>query len=509
MILFLGKEEYHYNKKITQKQSIILKLKNNTMNSLSRNTTSTNTYTERIVQFGEGNFLRAFANWMFHEMNENANFDGGVVAVQPIEQGLIKMLNDQDGLYTLYLNGIKDGKAISEHKIIDCIQRGINPYENHADFMAIAENPDLRFVISNTTEAGIAYNSEDSLDDAPQKSFPGKLTSLLFKRFQKFDGASDKGLIIIPCELIDRNGDNLKRIILQYADDWNLGEGFTNWINNNTTFCNTLVDRIVPGYPRDKMEAITEELGYKDNLVVEGEQFHLWVIEGPDSIKDEFPSEACGLNVIFTDNMEPYRTRKVRILNGAHTTLVPVGYLYGIDRVRESLEDGVVGKFLQDALFNNICPTLDLPDEELSQFSSDVLDRFRNPYLEHELMSISLNSISKYKTRVLPSALEFIKRKNELPSNLLFSLASLIAFYKGDRNGTPIGLKDNQDVLDFFKNSWGETNDFVQVTNDVLSNTDFWGTDLTEIDGLQEEVTIHLESILNLGMKEALEAFIK
>ncbi|MBV1887990.1 MAG: tagaturonate reductase [Urechidicola sp.] len=479
------------------------------MNLLNRTTVQVNTYTERILQFGEGNFLRAFANWMIHEMNKKASFDAGVVAVQPIDQGLIKMLNDQDGLYTLYLNGIKNGKAISEHEIIDCIQRGINPYENHADYMAVAENPDLRFVISNTTEAGIAYNENDSLNDAPQSSFPGKLTALLFKRFVAFNGTSDKGLIIIPCELIDRNGDNLKRIILQYASDWNLGEEFIKWINEDNIFCNTLVDRIVPGYPRDKMDAITNELGYKDNLVVEGEQFHLWVIEAPTSVKDEFPSEQCGLNVIFTDNMEPYRTRKVRILNGAHTSLVPVGYLYGIDKVRESLEDAVVGKFLQDALLKNICPTLDLPKEELTQFTNDVMDRFRNPYLEHALMSISLNSISKFKTRVLPSVLEYVKRTNELPSHLLFSLASLIVFYKGERNGTPIALNDNQEVLDFFRNLWCEpfnTNEVVEIT---LKNVDFWGTDLTKILGFQSEVQKHLNAILSKGMKNALETFIK
>ena len=478
------------------------------MKSLNRNTVTTNTYTERILQFGEGNFLRAFANWMIQEMNKKANFDAGVVVVQPIDQGLIKMLNDQDGLYTLYLNGIKNGEVISEHEVIDCIQRGINPYTNFDKYIENAENPDLRFVISNTTEAGISYNAEDKLTDKPQKSFPGKLTALLYKRFLTFGGASDKGLIVIPCELIDRNGDNLKRIVLQYAEEWKLEDEFAEWIEEDNIFCNTLVDRIVPGYPKDKMEAITEELGYKDNLVVEGEQFHLWVIEAPATVKEEFPSETCGLNVIFTDNMEPYRTRKVRILNGAHTTLVPVGYLYGIDRVRESLEDEVVGKFLKDALFNNICPTLDLPEEELSQFSADVLDRFRNPYLQHELMSISLNSISKYKTRVLPSVLEFVKRKNELPKNLLFSLASLIAFYKGDRNGTAIALKDDQDILDFFATTWS-SNNFVEVAEAVLSNTKFWGTDLTEIDGLQEEVTMHLEAILNEGMKTALEAFIK
>ncbi len=474
------------------------------MNSLNRNTASVKTYTERIVQFGEGNFLRAFANWMIHEMNKKAGFDAGVVAVQPINQGLIKMLNDQDGLYTLYLNGIKNGEAISEHEIIDCIQRGINPYENPSDYIAIGENPDLRFVISNTTEAGIAYNTNDKLDDAPQSSFPGKLTALLYKRFQTFGGASDKGLIIIPCELIDRNGDNLKRIILQYADDWNLGNEFVEWINDDNIFCNTLVDRIVPGYPRDKMDKITEELGYKDNLVVEGEQFHLWVIEGPEAVKEEIPAEACGLNIVFTDNMEPYRTRKVRILNGAHTSLVPVGYLYGIDKVRESLEDEVVGSFLKDAIFEEICPTLDLPEAELNQFANDVLDRFRNPYLEHALISISLNSTSKYKTRVLPSVLEYIKRKGELPERLLFSLAALIAFYKGDRNGEVISLKDDQSALDFFETQWA-TGNISTVAEATLKNVSFWGEDLTKYEGFLDAVTKNLENIVNNGMQEALK----
>jgi len=478
------------------------------MNVLNRNTASVNTYTERIIQFGEGNFLRAFANWMIHEMNKKAGFDAGVVVVQPIYKGLIKMLNDQDGLYTLYLNGIKNGEAISEHEIIDCIQRGINPYENHEEYLANAENPDLRFVISNTTEAGISYNPDDTLNDAPQSSYPGKLTALLYKRFKFFGAASDKGMIVIPCELIDKNGDNLKRIILQYADDWNLGSAFVEWINEDNIFCNTLVDRIVPGYPRDKMEAITAQLGYKDNLVVEGEQFHLWVIEGPESVKEEIPAEACGLNIVFTDNMEPYRTRKVRILNGAHTTLVPVGYLYGIDKVRESLEDEVVGGFLKETIFNEICPTLDLSKKELNQFSNDVLDRFRNPYLEHALISISLNSTSKYKTRVLPSVLEYIKRKNTLPKGLLFSLASLIAFYKGNRNGETIAIKDDQAVLDFFATQWA-TGDIATVAKNTLENTDIWGTDLTQFDGLLDTVTANLEAIVNKGMKEALDTFVQ
>ena len=478
------------------------------MKTLSRSTFPRSSYPERVIQFGEGNFLRAFADWMIQEMNKKVGFDSGVVVVQPIAHGLTKKLSEQDGLYTLFLNGIKNGKPVSEHQIIDCIQRAINPYENYADYLANAENPDLRFVISNTTEAGIAYRKEDLLGDAPQNSYPGKLTALLYRRYQFFKGASDKGLIVLPCELIDRNGDTLKKIILQYAIDWKLGRDFIRWINEDNIICNTLVDRIVPGYPKDKIEGITKQLGYRDNLIVEGEQFHLWVIEAPEEVKGEFPAEQCGLNVVFTDNMEPYRTRKVRILNGAHTAMVPVGYLYGIEKVRESLEDKVVGTFIKKAIFNEICPTLDLPETELVQFSNEVLDRFRNPYLEHALLSISLNSVSKYKTRVLPSVLEYIKRKHALPKCLLFSLAALIAFYKGERNGELIELADDQGVLDFFKSIWsgadGSKESTGRIVYAVLSNSDFWARDLTRIDGLQNEVISALDLIINKGIKMAI-----
>lgn len=478
------------------------------LKKLNRSSVSAQTYPERILQFGEGNFLRAFANWMIHKMNKEAGFDAGVVVVQPIDQGLIKMLNDQDGLYTLYLNGIKNGEAISEHEVIDCIQRGLNPYSDYDEYLSIGDNPDLRFVISNTTEAGISYNEGDKLDDAPAKSFPAKLTALLYRRFKTFNGDSSKGLIFIPCELIDRNGDNLRRIILQYAADWNLGSEFISWLENHNIFCNTLVDRIVPGYPKSKIKAITEELGYKDNLVVEGEQFHLWVIEGPDSVKDEFPSEKIGLNVVFTDNMEPYRTRKVRILNGAHTSMVPVAYLYGIETVRESVEDEVIGKYVKDVVFNEICPTLDLPEEELNSFANDVLDRFRNPYLVHALMSISLNSIAKFKTRVLPSILEYQKRKNSLPEKLVFSFASLIAFYKGEDNGKTIAVNDDQEVLEFIQTKWegydGTVDSLSAIATAILSNEDFWGQDLTKTEGLAEKITENINDILSKGMQAVL-----
>ncbi|MGX1930607.1 tagaturonate reductase [Flagellimonas sp. 2504JD4-2] len=476
---------------------------------LNRQKIIANTYTNRILQFGEGNFLRAFANWMVHEMNQKANFDAGVTVVQPIEKGLVNVLNRQDGLYTLYLNGIKDGKPQSHHQIIDCIHKGIDPYLNYQAYLDQATNPDLRFVISNTTEAGIEYNSNDRLDDVPPSSFPAKLTVLLFKRYQFFKGASDKGILCIPCELIDRNGDNLKGIVLRLALDWDLEQGFSDWINKHNIFCNTLVDRIVPGYPKDKIKSIHQELGYQDDLVVEGEMFHLWVIEAPSEVRKEFPAEAAGLNVIFTDDLKPYRTRKVRILNGAHTSLVPVGYLYGIDKVRESIEDNVVGQFVSKAIFEEICPTLELPEAELHAFANDVLDRFRNPYLEHALISISLNSISKYKTRVLPSVLGYLEKKQKAPKRLLFSLAALIVFYRGERNGEAIPLKDSEEVLDFFKNQWSSNGQNLSaMVKATLSNQSFWDTDLTAYGELEVEVLENVQLIITEGMQNALARFL-
>lgn len=441
----------------------------------------------KVLQFGEGNFLRGFVNWMIDLMNEEASFEGSVQVVQPIEQGIVHLLNEQDGLYHLLLNGLKEGKPSQEIRLISCIKEGINPYGKYKEYLALGENPDLEFVISNTTEAGIEFvNSDRSMETLPD-SFPGKLTALLYHRFRHFKGDAAKALTIIPCELIDKNGEALQKAILQYSEYWKLPKEFNNWIQEHTTFCNTLVDRIVPGYPRENINEIQEELGYKDQLVVKAEPFHLWVIEGPESVKNAFPAHKAGLQVLFVKNQAPYRTRKVRILNGAHTALVPVAYLQGLRSVREAVEDKNVGKFLREAIEHEIIPTLDLPKEELEQFAHDVIERFQNPFIHHELMSIALNSISKYKVRVLPSVLEYHKRSDKLPNRLLHSLAALILFYRGSWRGENIALQDAADVLDFFRDAWN-MNNLNTTVELVLSNQQFWGTDLTQIPGLTEQV---------------------
>jgi tagaturonate reductase len=483
----------------------------NFMERLNRNIYKGYTqYTEKVLQFGEGNFLRGFVDWMLDKMNKEAGFNGSAVIVQPREGGLVEVLNQQDCLYTLYLNGIKNGTAVKEHTIINSVSRGVNPFTNFDDYLKIGENPDLRFMISNTTEAGIAFDPEDKLEDRPQKSFPGKVTALLYRRYKFFNGEASKGLIIIPCELIDRNGEKLKAIIEKYAELWNLEEGFTAWLNNSNTFCCSLVDRIVPGYPKETIKEILEELGYDDKMIVEGEQFHLWVIEGPKWIQKEFPTDKAGLNVLFVDDMTPYRARKVKLLNGPHTAMVPVGYLYGLDTVRETVEDEVLGKFVKELMFEEIAPTVDLPAEESKKFAEEVLDRFKNPFVKHYLSSIALNSMSKYETRDLPCLLGYAKLKGQLPKKLVFSLAALIEFYKGERNGEKFALADSADVLELFSNLWSaydKTEEGLKkIVTAVLAYEKNWKMNLNEMEGLTDAVASYLSEIENKGMKEAVKA---
>ncbi|MEE1074456.1 MAG: tagaturonate reductase [Acutalibacteraceae bacterium] len=412
--------------------------------------------TEKVIQFGEGGFLRGFVDWILQILNEETEFEGSAVVVQPIAQGMCDALEKQNCIYTHVMRGLKDGELCVDKKLIDVISRTVKPYDDYDAYLKLAENPDFRFIVSNTTESGIVYTDEDNFADAPHKTFPAKLTALLWKRFK----LALNGFIFLPCELIDKNGENLKKCILKYADKWELGADFKAWIENENIFCNTLVDRIVTGYPRD--EKI--DLGYEDNMVNTSELFHLWVIEGPKSILEEIPFDKTNLNIIVTDNLEMYRTRKVRILNGAHTSMIPYAMLEGIETVKDCMENEKMSAFVNKCVFDEIIPTLDLPKDELIDYANNVFERFNNPFIKHLCASISLNSVSKFKVRVLPSLLEYIKRTGEKPQNLIFSLAQLIEFYK---NGTPT---DDEEIIDFIKNSSLEK---------ILKNKSFWDTDLS------------------------------
>lgn len=460
----------------------------------------------KVVQFGEGNFLRAFVDYAFQVLNEKVDFNAGVAVVQPLEGGLVHMLNDQDGLYTLFLNGIKKGEKIQEIEVIENIVKGINPYTEFDQFLALAKEEELEFVISNTTEAGIEFIDSDTMDMTPPKAFPARLAVLLHERFRHFNGDNAKGLTIIPCELINHNADTLKAILLQYADLWNLGEDFKNWLENACTFHNTLVDRIVPGYPRNEIEEYNSKIDYEDNLIVTAEPFFLWVIEGDEKLKAKLPFDKTDLDVKIVSDMQPYRTRKVRILNGAHTALVPFSILYGNETVKQSVDNEFTGDFVNKVIFDEINPTLDMDKSELNQFAEEVLDRFRNPFIKHQLSDIALNSISKFKVRVLPSLLKYVELNQKLPVYLTFSLACTIRFYQGEWNGKLLPIKDNQEIVDTFKEAWS-SNDSEKVTKEILANTEFWDQDLNQIKGLTEAIISALNEIELNGIEKGFENF--
>lgn len=462
----------------------------------------------KVLQFGEGNFLRAFVDYAFQVLNKKLDFNAGIAVVQPLENGLVHLLKEQDNLYTLFLNGVKKGEKIQEIELIENIVTAINPYTEFDKFLALAKEESLEFVISNTTEAGIEFIDTDTIDMKPPKAFPARLTVLLYERFCHFNGDSTKGLTIIPCELINYNAETLKEILLKYCELWQLEDGFKNWLETACTFHNTLVDRIVPGYPKNEIEEYNSKLDYHDNLIVTAEPFFLWVIEGGDALKAKLPFDKTNLDVKIVTDMQPYRTRKVRILNGAHTAMVPFSILYGNETVKQSIDNSFTGDFVNKVIFDEINQTLDMDPSELQQFSEEVLDRFRNPFIKHQLSDIALNSISKFKVRVLPSLLGYVSINKKLPVYLAFSLACTIRFYKGDWNNQTLPVKDATDITDAFHSIW-QTSDLQKVAQNSLSNTEFWDQDLTAVEGLTDAVTLALTEIENNGIEKGFSNFKK
>ncbi len=431
---------------------------------------------ETVIQFGEGNFLRGFFDYFLHKMNEKGLYSGKAVVVQPIPMGRVAELNEQDCKYNLYLRGIKNGEIVKEHTFVESISKCVDPYKNFDEFMALADNPDFRFIVSNTTEAGIEFVDSCKFDDKPALSFPGKLTQLLYRRFKN----GLKGFIILSCELIDNNGAELKKCVLKYAELWNLEQGFVTWLENENHFVNTLVDRIVTGYPNDE----TKEMHPDDKFLDTAEIFHLWVIEG--DFEDEFPLKKAGFNVVWTDDAKPYKKIKVRILNGAHTSLVAGALLSGIETVGEAMNNEVTYAFLNKCMKEEILPTIGENDESIS-FANSVFDRFKNPYIQHKWRSIALNSVSKFSVRVLPTLLEYKEKNGKASKGLTLSLANLIYFYKNDNPD------DNMDVVATMKND---------SISDILKNTSLWQSDLSD---LTEIVTEYYNKIDTMGAKETMK----
>ena len=468
---------------------------------------------EKILQFGEGNFLRAFVDYWFDVSNEKAGFNGKAVLVQPIAPGLAKLINEQEGLYTLYLRGRENGEKVDRKRVISSVSRCLNPYEK-ADYdamMEVAVSDDLEYIVSNTTEAGIVYDPACQKDDCPPSSFPAKLTQVLYQRWK----AGKKPVVILSCELIDNNGKELEKCVGQYIDQWALETEFKAWCAT-CTFCSTLVDRIVPGRIKDAEEVkrLEEANGYHDELIDVGEVFGVWNIEGPEWLQEQLPFQKAGVNCIVVPDVTPYKKRKVRILNGAHTGFVLGAYLAGFDIVRDCMQDETVCGFMNKMLHKEVIPTLPLDKQDLEQFASAVEDRFNNPFIDHELMSISLNSTSKWKARNMPSFLEYIEKEGKLPTCLTMSLAAYIAFYSNDiqeltdaglvcrrAKGNTYTVSDNRWALEFY---WKHRNDSAEaLVHAVLTNEQMWDQDLTQISGLETAVLANLNTIRTEGAKAA------
>ena len=482
------------------------------METLNRQMTGKKERPVKVVQFGEGNFLRAFVDYMIDIANEQGKFDGDIVLIKPIEFGNLENFHKQGCQYTVSLRGIVDGEAKVLNRQVTSVADAVDSYGEYDKYMSLAEIDTLRFVVSNTTEAGIVFDAADRFELEPPKSFPGKLTKFLYHRFETFAGDPRKGLIMLPVELIDDNGIMLKKCVMQLIDLWGLGEAFKTWVQEACVFTSTLVDRIVTGYPKATEEEEWEKLGYIDRTMVTGEPFALWVIESEKDISKELPLPDAGLPVIFTDNQKPYKQRKVRILNGAHTSFVLASYLAGNDYVKESMDDDDIRNFMLGTLYEEVIPTLTLPKDELEAFAAAVIGRFNNPYVKHALLAISLNSVSKWRARCMPSFLGYVEKEGKLPARLTFSLAALMAFYTGSqirdkaligsRNGQEYNIMDDQEVLEFFAaNSSKDTKEFVSA---FLGSVNFFGQDLNEVAGLTDAVSAYLDDIKTNGMRAAL-----
>lgn len=472
---------------------------------------------ERVLQFGEGNFLRAFADYWFDMANEKAGWNGKCVLVQPIAQGLTQLINRQEGLYTLYLRGRQNGEKVDAKRVISSMSRCLNPYEkqDYDAMMDVAAGEALEYIVSNTTEAGIVYDPSCRLEDCPPASFPAKLTQVLLHRWR----AGRPGVVVLSCELIDNNGKELLRCVNQYIKQWGLEEGFARWVNGDCTFCSTLVDRIVPGRIRDAAEAarLEDENGYRDALIDVGEVFGVWNIEGPEWLAEKLPFRAAGLNCPVVPDVTPYKKRKVRILNGAHTGFVPGAYLAGYDIVRDCMQDDVILGFMNRMLHEEVIPTLPLDRQDLEAFAAAVQDRFNNPFINHELMSITLNSTSKWRARNMPSLLEYAQTAGKLPPCLAMSFAAYIAFYSSDiqalteqglvcrrPKGNEYTVSDDRWVLEFYYSRRGVSDE--TLVHDVMTNEKMWGQDLTLVPGFEQAAAENLRRIRTEGARAAFAA---
>lgn len=463
---------------------------------------------QKVLQFGEGNFLRAFFDFIVQKLNENDLFGGSVVMVKPTSSKQRPDFQNQNCRYFVFERGLENGTTVDRNTAVTSVSCFLSAYDDAQKLLEVAKSPDLTVIVSNTTEAGIVYVSGENFSDFPNVSYPAKLCRLLFERFSSL--GKDNAPLILPVELIEDNGAVLKKIVLKYAGDWGLGDDFINYVRDDCKFCSTLVDRIVTGFPQNDAQYLFEKIGCKDNLAVACEPYISWVIEGREEWKNIFPAHKLFDSVKWVDSISPYRERKVKILNGAHTMSVLAAYLCGFKIVRDMMNDDDFSLYLNTAVDNEIIPTIDMEKSELENFKNSVFERFCNPFIDHKLLDISLNSVSKFRARCLDSILQYTSKFGTAPKLLSFAFASLIKFYDGTFNengeftaksdfGSYI-VRDSKEVLSQFEYAH-KTDDPVY---EILKNENLWGNDLTKVSDLYSKVSACYDDIEKLGVRKAL-----
>lgn len=473
---------------------------------------------EKILQFGSGGFLRAFADYFIDRANRQGVFNGRIVVVQSTGGSRGNTLHEQGGLFTLCVQGLENGAPLESYTVISSISRTLSAHEEWLHVLQCAANPQLELVLSNTTEVGIAFDESDALALQPPRSFPGKLVAFLYERFKIFNGAADKGLIIIPCELVDNNADLLREIVLKLAQKWELGEAFAQWLMHANRFCNSLVDRIVPGTPvPEALSQHAQKLGYEDRLLTCAEVYSLWAIQGEDVLRRRLAFAAVNPTIIVTEDITPYRERKVRILNGTHTLTVPAAFLLGNRIVRDNMNHALTAKFIERIIFDEIVPSLEVDRESATVFAHEVLARWRNPFLQHKLIDITLHSTSKMRARNVPTILRYYQKMKKTPRLIAFGFAAYLLFMRGTekQNGKFYGKRGeelypiNDEQAEYFFERWRHVNaaelatieDFVKT---VCGNENLWGASLAALAGFVETVSTELQQLLQRGVEETL-----
>ncbi|HUX98881.1 MAG TPA: tagaturonate reductase [Candidatus Deferrimicrobium sp.] len=479
----------------------------------------------KVLQFGEGRFIRAFLNFFIDVANHKELFNGRSIVIQPRKADMAPIINAQDGLFTLCAQGLRNETQHQEFMIISSIKEAIAARTEWDKVLRIAELPTIQIIASNTTEAGLVYDSQDRIDKIPPDSFPGKIAALLYHRYQFFDGDRNKGLRILPLELIENNGDILRKSVLQMVKNWNLDKNFINWLQSANIFYNSIVDRIVTGYPKNsEIDQFQKQLGYEDKLFNIAELYHSWIIEADEQLQNLIPFKKAGLNIKFVSNIKDYFIRKVRILNGAHTSMVPIAYLSGKNFVKESIDDPLINIYIQNLLEKEVIPFINLSENELISYKNTIIERFRNPFLEHNLLTISLYSISKMKLRVLPSILEYYQKFNSYPPLLLFAFAAFMVFMRIDehtdqgwfglRKSERYEYQDDFNGLETFNNAWKSIDPLKKGEIDKLAtllcqNTTLWDIDLTKLSQFVSVISSYIYDIIRNGMIATLKQILR